>query len=102
MLGEWLDILPDGSYPNINVIKEILHCIEVLPIHPDNLQECRNLGRIVKTFANGRGVTSEVSAMAKNIMDRWSRMVFGIHTGYEGENALSQRKYQTLKASIGR
>lgn len=68
------------------MVKEILHCIDTLPIHPDNLIESRNLGRIVKHYASGKAGIPQVQGMAKSIMDKWSRMVFGINTSYEGEN----------------
>ena len=38
ILGKWLDVLPDGSFPSVNLVKPLLECINGLAIH-DNLIE---------------------------------------------------------------
>ena len=32
VLGEWLDVLPDGTYPNLSVVQEMLGCLDSLEI----------------------------------------------------------------------
>lgn len=85
VLGRWLEPLPDGTFPNINVVKEVLVTINALQINPDNLQDSTNLGRIVKVYANGQSGIQAVQALAKTIVDKWNRMVFKINTSY-GDN----------------
>ena len=51
LLGQWLESLPDGTYPNVTVIQEILQTIDLLDIGPEELQTDKNLGRIVKLYA---------------------------------------------------
>ena len=37
MLGHWLESLPDGTYPDIAIVKEILNTINALDIQPEDL-----------------------------------------------------------------
>ena len=58
-MGHWLEALPDGTYPNIHVVKEILTTINLLNIDSDNLERSKNVGSIVRKYANGTtGVNS--------------------------------------------
>lgn len=76
MLGRWLEPLPDGTYPNVQVAKEILMTINSLQIDSDNLQRSKNLGFIVKQYALGCTGNLSLQVLAKQIVDKWSRMVF--------------------------
>ena len=42
----------------------------------------RKLGRVIKVYANDKANMPQVAGLAKTIMDKWSRMVFGISTTY--------------------
>lgn len=82
LLGQWLEPLPDGTFPNLTVVQEILSTIDLLSIGPDELQTDKNLGRIVKLYARNIPNMPQVVNLAKKIIDRWSRLVFGIKTNY--------------------
>ena len=82
LLGQWLEPLPDGTFPNLTVVQEILTTIDLLNIGPDELQSDKNLGRIVKLYARNIPNMPQVVNLAKKIIDRWSRLVFGIKTTY--------------------
>ncbi len=56
--------------------------IDLLNIGPDELQTDKNLGRIVKLYARNIPNMPQVVNLAKKIIDRWSRLVFGIKTTY--------------------
>ena len=108
MLGEWLDVLPDGTYPNLSVVQEMLSLLDNLQIESEYLLAAKRLGRVVKIYANDRANMPQVASLAKNIMDKWSRMVFGISTTYvdrgdEYENDVPRRdQYRKLKAKLER
>ena len=36
-LGEWLEELPDGTYPNIAIVQDILNTVNLLPISKEDL-----------------------------------------------------------------
>lgn len=108
VLGEWLDVLPDGTYPNLSVVQEMLGCLDSLEIQPEYLLAAKRLGRVIKIYANDRANMPQVASLAKTIMDKWSRMVFGISTTYvnrtdEYEDDLPRRdQYRKLKAKLER
>jgi len=60
VLGDWLDMLPDGTYPNITIVQEMLHCIDSLLISSDDLTRSNNLGRVIKQYANGNAEITQV------------------------------------------
>ena len=86
VLGQWLEPLPDQTYPNVTVVQEILLAIEQLDIGPEELQNDNNLGRIVKAYSRNVPNMPSVVTIAKKIVDRWSRAVFNIRTTYGNKN----------------
>lgn len=106
LLGQWLEPLPDGTFPNLTVVQEVLATIDLLSIGPDDLQTDKNLGRIVKLYAKNIPNMPQVVPLAKKIMDRWSRLVFGIKTNYsrdaedDDEGDAHQEQYKRLKRKL--
>lgn len=41
VLAEWLEQMPDGTFPNITLIEGLLSCINNLNITTDNLEGSR-------------------------------------------------------------
>jgi len=39
ILASWLDILPDGTHPNFNLVNGMLNCIATLQIDSNQLEE---------------------------------------------------------------
>lgn len=83
VLANWLEPLPDGTYPNNRIVSEILQLIDGLQIDAEFLASSKNLGRIVKVYANNQANQPKEVSLAKSIMDKWGRMVFGISTTYK-------------------
>ena len=83
VLANWLEPLPDGTYPNNRIVSEILQLVDGLQIDAEFLASSKNLGRIVKVYANNQANQPKEVALAKSIMDKWGRMVFGISTTYK-------------------
>lgn len=105
LLGQWLEPLPDGTFPNLTVVQEILSTVDLLNIGPDELQTDKNLGRVVKLYARNIPNMPQVVNLAKKIIDRWSRLVFGIKTTYsrdiDDEDYDSHRdQYRRLKRKL--
>lgn len=73
-LGFWLEKLPDGSYPNIQITSEIMKTLSLLEISADNLGRVRQLERVVKEYAGGCSKNKDLTAIAKQIIDKWARM----------------------------
>lgn len=86
--------LPDGTYPNVKVVSEILQVIDTLDISSDLLSNSK-LGRMIKIYAKNRAKIPQVVDLAKRIEDKWSRMIFGISTRYyEGERHRDDDDYE--------
>ena len=83
VLANWLEPLPDGTYPNNRIVSEILQLVDGLQIDAEFLASSKNLGRIVKVYANNQANQPKEVSLAKSIMDKWGRMVFGISTTYK-------------------
>jgi hypothetical protein len=64
-LGNWLEPLPDGTYPNINIVREILNTINALPIEPENLQLSPNLKAVVKSYCAGAPGMQSIQPLAR-------------------------------------
>jgi hypothetical protein len=65
MLGHWLEALPDHTYPNVTIVKEILNTINALPIEPEDLQLSPNLKHIVKLYSTGETGMQVVQPLAR-------------------------------------
>ena len=75
--------LPDGTYPNVKIVQEILEVVDTLHIEAHSLEaDGKRLVRTVKAYAKNRANMLQVQDLAKRILDKWSRMVFGISTSY--------------------
>lgn len=95
----------------MKVVHEILSVIDTLHIEAIFLQNSK-LARVVKVYAKNRPNMSTVQDLAKRIIDKWGRMVFGISTSYydgahlvddEGDNyAHENDQYRDLRRKIDR
>ena len=61
----------------------MLLCIDSLHIDPENLQRSNSLGRIINIYASDEANMPQVIGIARQIKEKWSRMIFGIQTGYD-------------------
>lgn len=102
MLGRWLEPLPDKTYPNINVAKEILYTLNSLQIDADNLARSSNLSSIVKKYANGCTGILSLQVLAKQIEDKWSRMHYQIVSNYDEIADMDDLKYKRLKERLNK
>ncbi len=65
MLGHWLEPLPDKTYPNIQIVQEILNTLHILPIGPEDLEISPNLKHIVKLYSSGETGMQKVQPLAR-------------------------------------
>lgn len=101
MLGHWLEPLPDGTYPNLQVCTEVLQLVSLLQIDSETLSRATNLGRVVKAYAKGLAGHRELQRLAKKIVDKWSRIVFQIKTDYGFHKEDEEDKYSEFKRQHG-
>jgi transcription factor SPN1 len=81
VLGRWLSQLPDGSFPSTPLRTGLLQAIQDIPISIENLQTS-DLGKSIMAIYNNPNETINIKKLAKNLIDKWSRMIYEINTEY--------------------
>lgn len=80
--------------------------MDSLQLEAEYLLNAKKLGRLIKIYANDKASMPQVAGLAKTIMDKWSRMVFGISTTYidrggDYEDDIPRRdQYKRLKKKL--
>jgi transcription factor SPN1 len=87
-LKKWLEPLPDGSLPNVQVRNTVLEILVALPINLEEevvMQELKasGLGNAIMFFANLPMETNTNRKLAKELVEKWSRGFFGISDNFE-------------------
>jgi transcription factor SPN1 len=88
-LKKWLEPLPDGSLPNIQVRNTVLQILVAFPINLEEdmvMQKLKASGlmKIVMFLANLSVETNTNQKLAKELVDKWStRGIFGISDKFE-------------------
>ncbi|ORX99011.1 hypothetical protein K493DRAFT_335964 [Basidiobolus meristosporus CBS 931.73] len=70
----WLEPLPDGALPSLDIQTELLQILDKLPIRTENLRES-GVGRIVMFFTKTDRVTQRIRRLAEALVDKWSRPI---------------------------
>ncbi|XP_073042789.1 protein IWS1 homolog 1-like isoform X1 [Primulina eburnea] len=88
LLKNWLEPLPDGSLPNINIRAAVLKILHDLPIdleqHDRREQLKRSgLGKVIMFFSKSDEETTSNRKLAKELVDKWSRPIFNKSTRFE-------------------
>ncbi|KAL2634657.1 hypothetical protein R1flu_006136 [Riccia fluitans] len=87
-LKNWLEPLPDGSLPNMNIRSALLKLLTDLPIDVE-LTERREqlkksgLGKVVMFLSKLSEETPGNKKLARDLVDKWSRPIFQKSTRYE-------------------
>lgn len=81
----WLEPLPGGTLPNINIRKSLLDVLGRLPVDQESLKSSRIAG-VVLFLARNPSETPENKALARQLIDSWSRPIFGISSSYESHH----------------
>ncbi|KAI3875564.1 hypothetical protein MKW92_037170 [Papaver armeniacum] len=77
LLKNWLEPLPDGSLPNINVRTGVLEILTELRI------DLEDYGRREQLENSGLAKTAGNRKLAKDLIDKWSRPIFNKSTRFE-------------------
>jgi transcription factor SPN1 len=87
-LRKWLEPLPDGSLPNGQIQNTVLQILVALPINLEEdmvMQEFKasGLGDAVMFLANLPMETNANRKLAKELVEKWSRVILGISDKFE-------------------
>ncbi|RXH70935.1 hypothetical protein DVH24_015557 [Malus domestica] len=85
LLKNWLEPLPDGSLPNINIRAAILQILTDFPIdleQYDRREQLKKsgLGKVIMFLSKSDEETTSNRKLAKELVDKWSRPIFNKST----------------------
>ncbi|WCJ20675.1 Transcription elongation factor (TFIIS) family protein [Euphorbia peplus] len=88
LLKNWLEPLPDGSLPNINIRAAILKILSDYPIdleQTDRREQLKRsgLGKVIMFLSKSDEETTSNRKLAKDLVDKWSRPIFNKSTRFE-------------------
>ncbi|KAJ9555184.1 hypothetical protein OSB04_009798 [Centaurea solstitialis] len=88
LLKNWLEPLPDGSLPNINIRAAILKILTEFPIdleQYDRREQLKKsgLGKVIMFLSKSDEETTNNRKLAKDLVDKWSRPIFNKSTRFE-------------------
>ncbi|KAI5656376.1 hypothetical protein M9H77_25169 [Catharanthus roseus] len=88
LLKNWLEPLPDGSLPNINIRAAILRILTDYPIdleQYDRREQLKKsgLGKVIMFLSKSDEETTSNRKLAKDLVDKWSRPIFNKSTRFE-------------------
>lgn len=102
LLKNWLEPLPDGSLPNINIRAAILKILTEFPIDLDQYDRREQLkksglGKVIMFLSKSDEETTSNRKLAKDLVDTWSRPIFNKSTRFE-----DMRNYEDERTPIRR
>ncbi|CAI9095302.1 OLC1v1031223C1 [Oldenlandia corymbosa var. corymbosa] len=102
LLKTWLEPLPDGSLPNINIRAAILKILTDFPIDLEQFDRREqlkksSLGKVIMFLSKSDEETPANRRLAKDLVDQWSRPIFNKSTRFE-----DMRNYENEKAAFRR
>ena len=97
-LCKWLDELPDKTFPNVILIKDLLQAIDSLDEKELNLEN-NNLYEYVLIYAENRARMPQVQNLAKTIINKWSRCIESITEDYDADGAF-EGQYHKMKKKL--
>ncbi|KAL3500019.1 hypothetical protein ACH5RR_039112 [Cinchona calisaya] len=102
LLKNWLEPLPDGSLPNINIRAAVLKILTDFPIdleQYDRREQLKKsgLGKVIMFLSKSDEETTANRKLAKDLVDKWSRPIFNKSTRFE-----DMRNYEDERAAFRR
>ncbi|XP_074583003.1 protein IWS1 homolog 1-like [Curcuma longa] len=88
LLKNWLEPLPDGCLPNMNIRSAILKLLSDLPIDLEQFDRREQLkksglGKVIMFLSKSDEETTANRKLAKELVDKWSRPIFNKSTRFE-------------------
>ncbi|XP_078428522.1 transcription elongation factor (TFIIS) family protein [Wolffia australiana] len=97
LLKNWLEPLPDGSLPNMNIRTAILKILTDFPIdleQYDRREQLKKsgLGKVIMFLSKSDEETTGNRRLAKDLVDKWSRPIFNKSTRFEDMRGFDDEK----------
>eukprot|EP00268_Persea_americana_P039407 TRINITY_DN389_c0_g1_i3.p1 TRINITY_DN389_c0_g1~~TRINITY_DN389_c0_g1_i3.p1 ORF type:complete len:486 (+),score=132.40 TRINITY_DN389_c0_g1_i3:135-1592(+) len=97
LLKNWLEPLPDGSLPNINIRTAILNILTDFPMdleQYDRKEQLKKsgLGKVIMFLSRTDEETMSNRKLAKDLVDKWSRPIFNKSTRFEDMRSVDDER----------
>ena len=104
-LKNWLEPLPDGSLPNMNIRTTLLKLLTDLPIDVELFERREQLkksglGKVVMFLSRLPEETPANKKLARDLVDKWSRPIFQKSTRYEDLRTYDEERPQPRKTAM--
>ncbi|KAL1192532.1 IWS1-like protein 1 [Cardamine amara subsp. amara] len=105
LLKNWLEPLPDGSLPNINIRAAILRVLTDFPIDLDQYDRREQLkksglGKVIMFLSKSDEETNSNRRLAKDLVDKWSRPIFNKSTRFEDMRNLDEDRVPYRRPAV--
>ncbi|KAF5729740.1 protein IWS1 [Tripterygium wilfordii] len=105
LLKNWLEPLPDGSLPNINIRAAILKILTDFPIdleQYDRREQLKKsgLGKVIMFLSKSNEETTSNRKLAKDLVDKWSRPIFNKSTRFEDMRGMDDDRVPFRRPSV--
>ncbi|CAM0142455.1 Transcription factor iws1 [Umbelopsis sp. WA50703] len=94
----WLEPLPDGSLPSLDIQSEMLDILNKLPIRTDNLRES-GIGRVMFFYTKCPRIEPKIKRAADQLVAKWSRPILRRSADYR-EKRLETKEYRDDERSF--
>ncbi|XP_047326797.1 protein IWS1 homolog 1-like [Impatiens glandulifera] len=104
LLKTWLEPLPDGSLPNINIREAILQILQDFPIDleqsgiRDQLKKS-GLGKVIMFLSKSDEEIMSNKRLAKELVDKWCRSIFNNNARFEDMKKYRDERIPSRKSS---
>ncbi|CEO97807.1 HMG box domain-containing protein [Plasmodiophora brassicae] len=89
---DWLNILPDGSLPNLTLRTRLYALLDQLPIDQDLLLESEGLGIVLMALWKHKEETAKNKHTLRALIEKWTRPLIRADTDYRKIRAVSERE----------
>lgn len=81
-IKSWLEPLPDGSLPSLDIQRDMFEMLEKLPVSTQDLT-VSGVGRVLPFYAKCSRVIPEIKRSAENLITKWSRPILNRSDNYK-------------------
>ncbi|KAM7278453.1 hypothetical protein ACFE04_005587 [Oxalis oulophora] len=105
LLKNWLEPLPDGSLPNINIREAILRILTDFPLDLEQFDRREQLkksglGKVIMFLSKSDEETTSNRKLAKDLVDKWSRPIFNKSTRFEDMRNMEEERVPYRRPSV--
>ncbi|XP_057448681.1 protein IWS1 homolog 1-like [Lotus japonicus] len=105
LLKNWLEPLPDGSLPNINIRTAILKILNDFPIDLEQIDRREQLkrsglGKVIMFLSKSDEEINVNRKLTKELVDKWSRPIFNKSTRFEDMRNIEDERAPFRRPSV--